>query len=71
MPHHDAGAIGGDAGVFLPRQSGMTTGPGVSGFYEHYLTARDSLRVGVGLDEPEGRESSTPTRPGRCASAPI
>jgi len=38
MPHKDAGAIGGEVGVFLPRQSGMTTGPVLEGFYEYYLT---------------------------------
>lgn len=59
MPHHDAGAIGGDVGVFLPRQSGMTTGPGVSGFFEHYLTARDSLRVGVDWTNPKDENEHT------------
>ena len=34
MPHEDAGAIGGEIGVFLPKQDGMTTGPVVEGFYE-------------------------------------
>ena len=45
MPHADAGAFGGEVGIFLPRDGAMTTGPGIAGFYEHYLTPRDSLRV--------------------------
>jgi len=53
MPHKDAGALGVDVGVFLPKQDGMTTGPTVEGFYEYYLTARDSLRVGAGWANPK------------------
>src|SRR5258706_14819302 len=53
MPHKDAGAIGGEVGVFLPRQSGMTTGPALEGFYEYYLTARNSIRVGAGWANPK------------------
>jgi hypothetical protein len=58
MPHRDASAIGGDVGVFLPRQLGMTTGPAIDGFYEHYLTARDSLRVGAGWANPKQEANS-------------
>ena len=53
MPHAGAGAVGGDVGVFLPRQDGMTNGPVLAGFYEYYLSARDSLRLGVGWLNPE------------------
>lgn len=53
MPHKDAGAVGGEVGLFLPRQDGMTTGPAIEGFYEYYLTARESLRVGAGWANPE------------------
>jgi hypothetical protein len=53
MPHRGANAIGGEAGVFLPSQSGMTTGPYLEGTFEHYLTARDSVRIGVGWMEPK------------------
>jgi hypothetical protein len=45
MPHEDANAIGAAIGVFAPRQDGMGTGLDLEGFFEHYLTARDSLRV--------------------------
>jgi opacity protein-like surface antigen len=53
MPHKDAGAIGGEVGVFLPRQDGMTTGPMLEGFYEYYLTARNSVRIGGGWANPK------------------
>jgi len=58
MPHKDAGAIGGEVGVFLPREEGMTTGPALEGFYEYYLTARDSLRVGGGWANPKQEANS-------------
>jgi hypothetical protein len=48
MPHTDAGAVGADVGLFVPRQDGMSTGPEISGFYEHYLSPRDSVRAVVG-----------------------
>lgn len=48
MPHTDAGAVGADVGFFVPRQDGMSTGPEISGFYEHYVSARDSVRAIVG-----------------------
>lgn len=53
VPHANSGGVGGDVGVFLPRQDGMTTGPALEGFYEHYLTARDSIRLGVGWANPK------------------
>ncbi len=53
MPHGNAGGIGADVGIFMPRQEGMTTGPELSGFYEHYMTARDSLRLGVEWMNPK------------------
>lgn len=53
MPHKDAGAFGGDVGVFLPKQNEMTTGPALEGFYEYYFTARDSVRVGAGWAYPK------------------
>lgn len=68
MPHKDAGAIGGEVGVFLPKQDGMTTGPAIEGFYEYYLTARDSIRVGAGWANPKvEREHSDSTRQVRIA----
>lgn len=53
MPHKDAGALGAEVGVFFPRQDGMTMGPEIAGFYEYYLTARDSLRLGGGWANPK------------------
>jgi hypothetical protein len=53
MPHEGAAAVGADVGVFLPRETGMTTGPALEGFYEQYLTARDSLRLGAGWANPK------------------
>jgi len=68
MPHKDAGAIGGEVGVFLPRQEGMTTGPAIEGFYEYYLSARNSVRVGAGWANPKvEREHSDSTRQVRIA----
>ena len=34
MPHKDAGAIGGEVGIFLPKEDRLTTGPVLEGFYE-------------------------------------
>jgi hypothetical protein len=53
MPHAGANAVGGDVGVFPPRQDGMTRGLDLHGFFEHYLTARDSVRVGVEFANPK------------------
>jgi opacity protein-like surface antigen len=36
----------------------MTSGPALDGFYEHYLTARDSLRVGAGWANPKQEANS-------------
>lgn len=58
MPHKDAGALGAEVGVFFPQQDGMTTGPEIDGFYEYYLTARDSLRVGGGWANPKNEADS-------------
>lgn len=48
MPHGDANAVGVEVGVFSPRQSGFGSGLDVDGMLEHYIDARDSLRVDVG-----------------------
>jgi len=56
-------AVLGEVGLFLPSQDGMTTGPAVDGAYEYYLTARNSLRLGVGWANPKvDREHSDGTR---------
>jgi hypothetical protein len=53
MPHEGAAAVGADVGLFIPRQDGMSTGPAIEGFYEWYLSARDSVRVGAGWANPK------------------
>jgi hypothetical protein len=58
MPHKDAGALGAEVGVFLPRADEMSSGPEIDGFYEYYLTARDSLRVGGGWANPKNEADS-------------
>lgn len=59
MPHKDAGAFGGEVGIFLPREDVLTTGPVVEGFYEYYLTARESIRVGAGWLNPKFESESS------------
>jgi hypothetical protein len=53
MPHKDATSIGAEVGGFLPKADGMTSGLNVAGTFEHYITARDSLRVAVEFAEPK------------------
>jgi len=48
MPHADANGLGVEVGFFTPRQSGMGTGPDIEGTLEHYIDARDSVRLDVG-----------------------
>lgn len=59
MPHKDAGAIGGEVGVFFPKDDALTTGPVLEGFYEYYLTARESVRIGVGWLNPKWEPESS------------
>lgn len=62
-PHQGGSAVLGEVGLFLPTQDGMTMGPAVEGAYEYYLTARNSLRLGVGWANPKvDREHSDGTR---------
>ncbi len=58
VPHKDSGAIGGEVGLFLPKQDGMDTGPTLEGFYEYYVDARDSVRVGAGWAKPKAEGAS-------------
>ena len=58
MPHTDANAVGGEVGFFVPRQSGMGTGPGFEGMFEHYINARNSLRADVGYMRAEQNNDS-------------
>lgn len=48
VPHADSGAIGGEVGLFFPRDDRLSTGPTLEGFYEYYVSARDSVRIGLG-----------------------
>ena len=52
VPATDSAAIGGDVGIFLPRDESLTTGPVLEGFYEYYLSPRNSIRVGLGWAKP-------------------
>ncbi len=53
MPHTGADGVGVEVGAFVPHQDGMATAPEITGFYEHYLTARDSLRLAGGWANPK------------------
>ena len=57
MPHKDAGAIGGEVGVFLPSQDGMTTGPALEGFAQGMGSARQGAcpRQAGGVRTPHQR----------------
>jgi hypothetical protein len=68
VPAAESAAIGGEAGVFLPTDDRLGPGPVVEGFYEYYLTARNSLRVGAGVGQPDfDRESEDGLRHVRIA----
>jgi opacity protein-like surface antigen len=68
VPAADSGAVGGDVGLFLPRDGALTTGPTLEGFYEYYLTPRNSIRVGAGWANPKlDREHSDSLRHIRIA----
>jgi hypothetical protein len=68
VPATGSGALGGDVGVFVPRQTELTVGPTIEGFYEYYLTPRNSLRMGLGWSQPKfDLESSDSLRHVRVA----
>lgn len=52
-PQADSGAIGGDIGVFLPRDDRLDNGLNLEGFYEYYPSPRTSIRLGVGWANPK------------------
>ena len=52
MPATDAGAIGGDVGVFIARDELLDSGPTLEGFYEYYFEPRTSVRLGMGWANP-------------------
>ena len=53
VPATDSAAIGGDVGLFFPRQDGMKFGPTLEGFYEYYFQPRTSVRIGLGWARPK------------------
>jgi hypothetical protein len=46
-PTADSAAVGGDVGLFLPRQDDFTAGLDLFGFYEYYMSSRTSVRLGL------------------------
>ena len=52
-PRPDSGAIGGDIGVFVPKDERLDSGLNLEGFYEYYPSARTSVRLGVGWAHPK------------------
>lgn len=53
VPATDSGAIGGEVGIFIPRDDGLSIGPSLEGFYEYYFSARQSVRLGLGWAKPK------------------
>jgi hypothetical protein len=53
VPAAESSALGGDIGIFLPRDEQLGTGLALEGFYEYYLSARTSVRLGLGWARPE------------------
>ena len=53
VPAAESGALGGDIGIFVPRDDQLGTGLTLEGFYEYYLSARTSVRLGLGWATPE------------------
>jgi hypothetical protein len=67
-PAAESGGIGGDFGVFLPAEDQLSPGLAVEGFYEYYLTARTSVRTGLGWANPNfDREEEDSLRQFRVA----
>jgi hypothetical protein len=58
MPHTGANAVGAEVGAFMPKQDGMSNSAEVTGFFEPYLTPRDSLRLVVGWMNPKVETSN-------------
>lgn len=58
-PYAGINAAGASVGLFIPHQQGMSTGPLIEGFFEHYMTARDSVRLDVGWADPKQSDDSS------------
>lgn len=68
VPHAESAAVGGEVGVFLPRDAAFNAGPALEGFYEYYPSPRGSLRIGMGWENPRrGTESGDSLRHVRVA----
>ena len=52
-PYADMAAVGGDVGIFIPRDDFLSSGLNLEGFYEYYMTSRTSIRLGVGWMNPK------------------
>lgn len=57
-PYAGMNAVGATVGLFVPHQDGMSTGPLIEGFVEHYMSARDSVRFDVGWASPHRSDDS-------------
>ena len=53
VPAAESGALGGDIGLFFPRDNQLEPALTLEGFYEYYLSARTSVRLGLGWATPE------------------
>jgi hypothetical protein len=51
-PHTDSAAVGGEIGLFRPSDDALDSGLSLDGFYEYYLSSRDSVRFGAGWMNP-------------------
>jgi opacity protein-like surface antigen len=59
-PRTDSAAVGGEAGLFLPRADDLKSGLDLFGFYEYYLAPRTSLRLGLEWMHPDYDEDRDP-----------
>jgi len=57
VPATDSAAIGGEVGLFIPRDDRLSPGPAIDGFYEYYFNPRNSVRIGLGWAKPEFDDS--------------
>jgi hypothetical protein len=58
MPHTGASGLGVEFGTFNPQQDGMSAGLDVAGFFEHYMSPRDSVRLDVDWANPKVGDST-------------
>ena len=53
VPATDSAAVGGEVGLFIPRDDLLSPGPALEGFYEYYFSPRNSVRIGLGWARAE------------------